>query len=182
MGRDGKIKFRMDCGKDDVNPVPLANGEGVLVEVENREQTQFRRLAPDKEPLDFAIGANAYLLACVPRGDLVLSRTREQELERFQIVHGSTGQVVWDIASPVRPIPNIATQAIVSGNRVLLVGRDVAAVDLESGKLAAVWEPADARSIAGRFFRQGNEVFILTESAFFKLNFSDMDLKQSGWH
>jgi hypothetical protein len=186
LGQDGKIRLRVDCGEDAMDPFPLANDKAVLVKmlVVGESHTWFRTLAPEKKPVDLDLENRAAPLAAVPGEDLVLFRTEWTEaddtVEHFVLLHGETGQILWDVVSPVRR-DDLPSQAVVFQKRIFVLGRDIAEVDVRTGKCLAVWKARRVPLVAPSFFVRGNELYVGTGGSMYRLSLDDIAARRNGW-
>ena len=185
IGPNAAIRCRMNCGEDVRAPFTIAEGKGALLEIEGRRRPEapevpFRYVGADGETHEFSLPPNARPLVSLPSTDLVLFASH-LENERFLLVHVRTGKIVWDVLSPVRMYPNVATQALVLKDKVLLLGLDMAALDLETGKTVALWEDRKQKPMYGRLMQTGDALYIVSATEFFKLNLEDIEAKRNGW-
>jgi hypothetical protein len=187
IGPNAAIRCRVDCGEDARAPFTIAGGKGALLEIEGRRSSEapevpFRYVGADGETREFSLPPNARPLVSLPSTDLVLFASQLQN-ERFLLVHVRTGKVVWDVPSPVRMYPSVSTQAMVVKDKgqVLLLGLDMAALDLETGKAVALWENKKEKPMFGRLVQAGDDLYIISALDFFKLNLEDIEAKRNGW-
>jgi len=187
VGADGKIRFQVDCGEDVLSPMPLANGAGIVSTLNRRHDppASIKYVAPGVEPVYYEVGPNASPMMGV-QGDLILFRTSNGHEESFQLVHGTNGQPLWAIVSPVRIWKqeggSVATSAMVIEDLILLLGRDAAAVDLKTGRVVARLESNDPRRGSARFVRSEQKLYAMTEAEFFQIDLSDIRAGRNGWH
>ena len=182
IGPDAKVCLRQDCEEEAIFPIPVANGRGVIFEMNGQNPpAQFTYIGADGTHVLFDPQVGRYLRATDPASDLVLCIRERQDVERFQLVRAATGQIVWEIPPPVRQYPNAMTQAMIAGGKVFLLGQDVAVLDLPSGKMLGLWKKERQDPVFGQFYRSGDEVYIFTNEEFFKLNPADIEAKRNGW-
>lgn len=189
IGPDAQIRLRMDIPKgvnikEGRELFTYSEGKGVLLQLPE-EQPKRRYLAVNAGGGSqiFDLPEMAYPRADIPASDLVLFLASDND--KLLLVHAATGAVVWDVPVAVRHMPTIEVNVLVAEDKILVVGLDVAALDLKTGKVVATWKSQwkpELDSLPRAFFtRQGGDIYIVGERQFFRLNLRDIDLKVHGW-
>jgi hypothetical protein len=189
VGPDAKVRLQQDCDANS-EPYAFADGKGALMNVPTEEGLPDRYLAVTAEGThqlyDKLSGGNP--IARVPSSDLVLFYSDVKKKE-FQLMHGASGEIVWNIPSPLRSterVEQVGPSALVVEDMILLLGIDIAAVDLKTGELRAIWkstwnERTNRPVPVGGFYRLGDDIYIVGNDSFFKMNLRDIKLKVHGW-
>lgn len=179
----GNVSFRAECGEDVGRPYPVRGGRGVLLEVTDRKEppVRFCYLETRGRSTILEVGANAFPVACTPVVGTVLFRTAIGGKVRFRLVNCATGQTLWEIPSPVQKYESIVSGAAVVEDKILLLGKDLAAVNIRNGKVISLWQPDVSRSNRGRMVRQGKRLFLVTDKAFAEISLADITAKKNGW-
>lgn len=189
IGPDGKIAFREECDKGAFDPYPIMHGKGVLLTVpraDSDESNQKQFVDADGTHVLFDAKTNGTLLATDPASDLLLFvQGRPDDTEFLQLVHATTGALVWQIDSPVRVYVHQnqveSTHAVFAGDKLLLLNMDAAAVDPRSGEVLGVWKAQQRTPAVGAFYRRGDDIYIVGDNQFFKLDLDDIAAKRNGW-
>jgi len=99
----------------------------------------------------------------------------EHQHERTVRWYDAKGAVIKEISGlKVSSFPDYVTE-------VLLLGLDMVALDLETGKTVALWEDKKQKPTYGRLMRTGDDLYIVGAMDFFKLNLEDIEAKRHGW-
>jgi len=176
IGPDATIRLRQRCGEHDISPFVVANGKGVLLEVDGRPRppVEFHYIGADGLNALLDLPANARCLCSDPLSDLVLFSINGTTDEGFQMLHATTGAVLWEIKSPVRSYPSTAIKTMIAGDKVLFLGMDLAAVNLKDGQLESFWREKRNQPMNGELFLMGNDVYVVCPSEFYKIDPSDL--------
>jgi hypothetical protein len=186
VGPDAKVRLQQDCDGNS-EPYAFADGRGALMKVPTEAE------APDRYLSVMADGTHQLYdklsggspIARIPSSDLVLFYSDVKRNE-FQLMHGDSGEIVWNIPSPLRPTERVSPVALVVEDMILLMGIDDAALDLKTGALRAIWkstwnERTNTPVPIGGFHRQGDDIYIVGGDSFSKVNLQDIRLKIHEW-
>lgn len=196
FGRDGKLRFQVDCDGPVMSPVPAPDAAGVLVQAnaggEGRNTFTCYRKAGRLSSLN--VGPNGRFVAWMPGTMTAVLQTSVGDEYRWHLTDWQAGTRLWDAADPSHDrVPGESPAVAVMKDYLLIGGREygkqkeparsIYAVDLKTGQVVAHWLPSPHQpsSDAGRFLKLGEKLFLVTDEEFADIDLAEIAAKKNGW-
>jgi hypothetical protein len=205
VGRDGKERFRADCDRPVLFPVPAMDGSGVLVKSNtggDDHNTFHYYSRPDQTKnarvVSLNVGPNAWFVTWIPGTTTAVFSTSIGHDYRFHLIDFSTGKRLWDVADPnPARVPGAAPAITVVDDYVLIGGQEylpwgarkepfpsIYALSPRTGATLAHWLPTPGLQPmrdGGRFCQLSKKLFLVTDEEFAEINVKDIAAKANGW-